>query len=93
VSVGAQTGCGIRADGSLWCWGDNTYGQIGDGTTRFRPLPVPVDPGPWISVAVVGNHVQAVKADGSLWSWGGNDYFGLGHGVFWDPLPQPVVFP
>jgi alpha-tubulin suppressor-like RCC1 family protein len=34
--------CGVRAAGGLWCWGNNTDGQIGDGTTTRRPAPTPV---------------------------------------------------
>lgn len=68
-------------DGKLYAWGDNTYGQIGDGTetSRSRPVPVPL-PVDVVDVAGGRDHTLAVGADGSLWAWGRNDYGQLGTG-------------
>jgi alpha-tubulin suppressor-like RCC1 family protein len=43
VSANGQT-CATKTDGTLWCWGWNDYGQLGDGTTTNRPVPTPVQP-------------------------------------------------
>ena len=42
LAAGANHACALRADGSIACWGNNDYGQIGDGTktTRFSPVTV-----------------------------------------------------
>ena len=42
VTLGATHGCALGRDGSAWCWGDNAYGQLGDGTTTRRDAPVRV---------------------------------------------------
>lgn len=64
----------LRADGSLWAFGDNSFGQLGDGTTTSRPSPVQVGNGKdWVSVAAGDNHTVALKSDGSLWAWGNNN--------------------
>lgn len=40
LNAGFDTVCAVRADGSLWCWGNNTVGQLADGTTTHRYAPV-----------------------------------------------------
>ncbi len=58
--------------GTLWSWGDNTYGQLGDGTTNPRNTPVQVGTDTkWVSVSAGEAHVLGLKSDGTLWSWGG----------------------
>lgn len=42
VLSGYQSTCARRDDGSVWCWGSNTYGELGDGTVAPRTIPVPV---------------------------------------------------
>jgi alpha-tubulin suppressor-like RCC1 family protein len=70
VAVGGGATCGRHTDGTLWCWGDNTVGQLGDGTNSSRAAPVAVEPAArWLKVAV-DTHVCAVRADHTLWCWG-----------------------
>ena len=73
---------GIKADGTLWKWGANDSGQIGDGTTdqRFSPVQIGTDDG-WAHVAAGRYHSLAVKTDGSLWAWGYNADGELGDGT------------
>ena len=61
----------IKTDGSLWAWGSNGRGQIGDGTTTDRYVPVKVMDGV-ASVSSGYGYTMAIKTDGSLWAWGGN---------------------
>jgi len=80
IAVGGLATCGLQEGGSLWCWGDNSHGQIGDGTNSARDFPVAVEPGSrWLAVAV-DTHACAVRADRSLWCWGAGSEGGLGDG-------------
>ena len=72
----------VRADGSVWAWGLNSTGQLGDGTIVSRPTPAPVAGlGGVVSVAAGAGHSLAVKADGSVWGWGDNRSGQLGDGT------------
>jgi len=69
----------IKNDGSLWGWGNNEYGQLGDGTTDYRSMPVKImDNINQVSAGYI--HTMAVKNDGSLWIWGDNRVGQLGTG-------------
>lgn len=64
-----------------WAWGDNVYGQLGDGTTSDRGTPVQVSGLTSVAAIAAGNlHSLAVKDDGSVWTWGYNAYGQLGVG-------------
>ena len=83
VTAGLGHSLALRADGTLWGWGSNEYGQLGDGTTQFRNGPILVNsPGnsSWIQVSAGLRHTVALQADGSLWAWGSNDFGQLGDG-------------
>jgi len=68
--------------GSLWAWGDNFYGQLGDGTNKNSNVPLKVGTATnWASVSAGGWHSLALKSNGSLWSWGWNFYGQLGDGT------------
>ena len=75
VSVGMRITAAIKTDGTLWTWGANYYGQLGDNTTTNRSSPVQtVTFGTnWKQVACGYEHMSAIKTDGTLWSWGGNN--------------------
>lgn len=68
------TGCARRSDGTLWCWGANGNGAVGDGTTEDRSSPVQVAAlgGAVAAVAVATAHTCARRSDGTLWCWGVN---------------------
>ena len=70
VSAGAKHTVALRADGSLWAWGLNDQGQLGDGTTTFRNSPTRVIGSNFIAVAAGRDATAAIKSDGSLWTWG-----------------------
>lgn len=85
--------CGIRGDDSLWCWGWNTLGQVGDGSTTDRPDPVPIATGTsWLRVAAAEQRTCAIALDGGLWCWGSNASGWLGVGDTLDHhVPTPVM--
>jgi alpha-tubulin suppressor-like RCC1 family protein len=71
-----------KSDGSLWTWGDNTNGQLGDNTVigKTSPINIPAIVNcSWISKG--HQHSIAKKSDGTLWSWGGNASGQLGDGT------------
>ena len=72
VSAGAANGVAVRSDGSLWIWGDNTYGQIGDGTTGGKRLwPEQIGyTGDWRSGVAGSASPGPSGPDGTLWVWG-----------------------
>jgi hypothetical protein len=75
----------IKTDGTLWTWGYNFYGNLGDGTTTYRSSPVQISGGGtnWKELATGTNSANgaAIKTDGTLWIWGkGSEYGNLGIG-------------
>ena len=70
----------IKTDGTLWLWGSNSYGQLGDNTTTNRSIPVTTFVGGnnWKQVGGGGAHTAAIKTNGTLWTWGRNDDGQLG---------------
>jgi alpha-tubulin suppressor-like RCC1 family protein len=83
IAAGDSHTMAIKADGSLWAWGENTLGQLGLGTlaNTGQPTRVGADTN-WTAVACGFFHTAAIKADGSLWLWGDNGYGELGNGSF-----------
>ncbi len=83
AAVGVNHSCGIRDDdASLWCWGDNAYGQLGQGNANPSSSPLQVQPGTrWIAVASGNGHSCAIKDDATLWCWGNNTAGQLGLGT------------
>ena len=81
VSAGGQHALAIKTDGSLWTWGNNNYGQLGDGGTADRTSPIQIGSDKdWAFVSAGSNHTLALKTDSSLWVWGSNEYGLLGLG-------------
>ncbi|HYV96359.1 MAG TPA: Ig-like domain-containing protein [Gemmatimonadaceae bacterium] len=83
ISVAAVQACGLTSSGEAYCWGDNRWGQLGDGTTVERHTPVAVIGGPpLVSISVGNNHTCALDANGAAFCWGENLYGQLGIGSF-----------
>jgi alpha-tubulin suppressor-like RCC1 family protein len=82
LSAGNSHAIALKDDGTMWAWGWNYSGQLGDGTNteKLRPTQVGGD-NTWSMVAAGGGHALALKSDGSLWTWGNNNYGQLGDGT------------
>jgi len=79
VSAGNGFSVALKTDGSLWTWGKNDYGQLGDGTNTNRSTPVKIMDG--VSDISAGGNTLAIKSDGSLWAWGPNSKGAVGDGT------------
>jgi alpha-tubulin suppressor-like RCC1 family protein len=90
VDAGRSHTAAIKTDGTLWTWGDNTGGRLGDNTTTPKSSPVQtITFGTnWKQVST-GAHTAAVKTDGTLWVWGRNMYGQLGDNTT-TPKSSPV---
>lgn len=71
LSGGAAESFAVDGGGALWAWGDNDFGQLGDGSAADRSLPVRVLEGVR-SVSSAEGHTFAVLEDDTLWAWGRN---------------------
>lgn len=80
-STGVDNGCAVTTTGALWCWGENTGGQVGDGTGIDRTDAVQVITFNVIAVSVGPNHSCAVLQSGEVKCWGFDDYGQLGDGT------------
>ena len=77
----------IKSNGTLWAWGSNEFGQLGNETTINKPNPVQIGKDTnWQKISNYFNHTLATKTDNSLWVWGDNDYGQLGDGTFIDKI-------
>lgn len=93
VAAGDWHTLALKSDGSVWTWGYNANGQLGDGTGTNRSSPVQV-PGLTgvVALAAGWGHTLALKSDGSIWAWGSNPTGQLGDGSTTDGY-SPVKVP
>lgn len=77
ISARENSVAGIRTNGTLWMWGNNFYGQLGDGTTQSRSSPVQIA-GSWTYVYAGQQSTIGIRTDGTMWAWGLNGSGQLG---------------
>jgi alpha-tubulin suppressor-like RCC1 family protein len=81
IATGRTHCLAIKNDSTLWAWGDNTFGQLGDSTTNLGCIPALVNGLSGIVAVAAGyGHTLALKSDGTVWTWGENDHGQLGDG-------------
>ena len=72
----------IKSDHTLWAWGSNLFGCLGDGTGQDKNVPTQIGSDTnWALISSSGTHTVAIKTDGTLWTWGDNQYGQLGDGT------------
>jgi alpha-tubulin suppressor-like RCC1 family protein len=97
LTAGGTHACALSTGGRSYCWGDNSYGQLGDGTLASKNLPTPVDPQSLpvntFHLSAGNRHTCAFAIDGTLRCWGFNLYgqVGLGASTGYEPLPVLVA--
>lgn len=91
VAAGSYHALALKEDGSVWVWGRNNHGQLGNNSND--PLEVPVQIISDVSQIAAGyDHSLVLKEDGTVWAWGRNDYGQLGLGDLDDRLtPVEVI--
>ncbi|MDF2697042.1 MAG: regulator of chromosome condensation, partial [Labilithrix sp.] len=89
IAVGPRSACATVSDGSAYCWGDNSRGQLGSGDFELQPTPVRVQglAGPAVRMAVMEATTCAILQTGAVQCWGQNDKGQLGTGTA-DALPH-----
>jgi alpha-tubulin suppressor-like RCC1 family protein len=94
VACGTDHTLAIKTDGTLWTWGLNSYGRLGNNTTTNRSTPVTTFAGGtnWKQVSGGGYHTAAIKTDGTLWTWGYGGYGTLGNNTIIDRLTPVTTF-
>ncbi len=81
VANGDRHTCAIRTGNLLYCWGNNSYGQLGQGNGTNSSTPIQVPGTTWSALAAGQFHSCATKTDGSLWCWGQNTTGQVGNGT------------
>ena len=81
IAAGNSHTVALKNDGTLWAWGNNANGQLGDGSTtqHNNPEQIGLDTN-WSAIATGASHTVALKTDGTLWAWGNNANGQLGDG-------------
>ena len=73
IAAGGVHSLALRSDGTVWAWGRNSFGQLGDNTNTNRNVPVMVQGLSGVSAISAGDgHSLALKSDGTVWAWGSN---------------------
>ena len=92
VSAGFMHSLALKSDGTVWAWGYNVYGQLGDGTTNLRYDPVQV-PGlsNVVAISAGGLHSLALLSNGTIRAWGWNGVGQLGTGLMASSLTPVAV--
>lgn len=92
IMAGEHENYALRSDGTVWSWGGNFAGQLGNGTYTNTTSPVQVSG--LVSVTALGGrgyHTLAIRSDGTVWAWGWNEYGELGHDTSGSQCPYGLA--
>lgn len=84
IASGSGHDHALKDDGTVWSWGENSYGELGDGTLTSSSIPVQVQGLSNVVAIATGfstGHTLALKDDGTVWAWGNNSSGQLGDGT------------
>ena len=84
IAAGSDFTCALGESGGVKCWGDDSWGQLGDGAVRAysaRPVDVRGIDGTAIMITAGERHACALSSDGNVYCWGGNDLGQIGDGT------------
>jgi alpha-tubulin suppressor-like RCC1 family protein len=99
IAAGGRHTVALRTDGTIWAWGDNRAGQLGNGTfetnapygtTTPQQIGTNAD---WLAIAAGDAHTVALRADGTIWAWGDNRAGQLGNGTYTTNAPYGICTP
>lgn len=93
IAVGYEHSLAVKNDGTLWAWGNNWVGQLGDGTINDKTIPTQIGTANnWLKVCAGFYASYAIKTDGTLWAWGqnSNGQLGLGTSTYAYSVPTQV---
>ncbi|MBL0013565.1 MAG: hypothetical protein IPP30_07320 [Flavobacterium sp.] len=83
IATGSYHILALKSDGTLWSWGLNDKGQLGDGTTVNKNVPTQIGTDTdWTIIDAEDSNSMALKTNGTLWMWGNNESGQLGNGSF-----------
>ena len=82
-----------KADNTMWAWGYNNFGTLGDNSRTNRSSPTQLPGTTWDTVTVGWKSVASVKTDGTLWTWGNNQAGNLGHNNDTPGYSSPTQLP
>jgi hypothetical protein len=99
VSAGPENTCAIKNNGTLFCWGLNLSGELGNNSISYGgdavslvPVQESTSATDWARVSMGGNHTCAIKTNGTLFCWGSNDHSQLGNNLISDgAMPHSLV--
>jgi alpha-tubulin suppressor-like RCC1 family protein len=81
VAAGWYHSLALASDGTVWAWGDNQYGELGDGNVMQSDTPVQLGLSDVTQIAAGDDWSLALRSDGTVWAWGNNLYNELGEQV------------
>ncbi len=91
ISAGQGHALALLSDGTVWGWGDNAYGQLGNGTFTSRPFAARLDlDGVIVAIGTGKYHSVAIKNDGTVWTWGYNGSYRLGYKTLPPEPPEGI---
>lgn len=93
---GGSSGCGLRDNGTLWCWGDNAHGTLGNAQSYSETKPVLVNANAitgakWVAIDTNDGVACGLRDDGTAWCWGRGFAGQLGNGADKEAQPIPVL--